>query len=176
MSCCRPLKICNNTARVSARRPRQEPQRRGRDRVVRRLSITHRDHIWAKVCLDKWTQLVSLSAGSTLYAFHGSSTFPCRRPCRGVEHHVWCVWARKRRQRNGGWEQWITMIIWITFFIKNDRFRAWSFTFLKYSQDHQEERSQWGTSYTIWCRDCQFPSEYHCLNSKYNNRKQRFLL
>lgn len=47
MSCCRPLKTCNNIALVSPRARCQDPQRCGQGRFIRRLSVTHRDHVGA---------------------------------------------------------------------------------------------------------------------------------
>lgn len=97
MSCCWPLKICNNITQVSTRQPLQEPQRCGQDRVVRRLSITHKDHILARFTLINWLAY-RLDQHCMVCLL-----FPCRRPCRRGIHYV-CV-SKKERKKNRGREQ-----------------------------------------------------------------------
>lgn len=177
MSCCRPLKICNNSARVSAAWSCQEPQRCGWNWVVGRLSIKHRDHIWARFSLINDPSWSAYRLDQHCMPFEARLLFPCRRPCRGRVRCVCvCVICEREKERQRNWAREDNMSQWLFEFPYVLKMIGWSFTFRKYSHEEEEggERSSlslWETANTIWFLDCQFPSEYHHPNSKYNYRK-----
>lgn len=99
MSCCRPLRLCNNTATVSPRAQVQQSQRCGQNKVVRRLTVTHRDHILSCFLLiDKRKGLAYRPNQHRLFFYHFGG--PCWRTVHGrCVSEWWMDKAMGRRRR-----------------------------------------------------------------------------